>query len=79
MQDPNTLPSREELLATVDKLNYHQRIHYAAQLGKTHKNSPKLKELIDNLRKVLQCAKYEFNLRVNYQSFLKTNLKKFKI
>jgi hypothetical protein len=51
MQDPNTLPSREELLATVDKLNYHQRIHYAAQLGKTHKNSPKLKELIDNLRK----------------------------
>lgn len=53
MQDPNTLPSREELLATVDKLNYHQRIHYAAQLGKTHKDSPKLKELIDNLRKVI--------------------------
>jgi hypothetical protein len=52
MQDPNTLPSREELLATVDKLNYHQRIHYAAQLGKTHKDSPKLKELINNLRKV---------------------------
>jgi len=52
MQDLKHLPSREELLAIVDKLNYHQRIHYAATLGKTHKESPHLKELIESLRKV---------------------------
>lgn len=67
MQDPNNLPSREELLATVDKLNYHQRIHYAAQLGKSHKDSPKLKELIDNLRKVIITLDFSVWVLVNLE------------
>ena len=46
------IPLKGEVLSRLNASSYQQRAHYAATLGRDHQQSPKLQELINDLRKV---------------------------
>lgn len=46
------IPSKDEVLAQLDSISYHQRARYAGSLGRDLSSSSSLSSLISDMRKV---------------------------